>query len=543
MAEIDSDAKYPQSVKDELVRGFEELEIAYHKALQRSPETADQCKIAYDVAESIRLCIGRLCGAIYSGDVGPVSIDHVDESYFALCNGVEQFDEMPDVEKARFNVGQSTTFFGVRATNMAIAIRDSGNLHRALLQECSTHTTLWGGSAQLRELHPEPWFSIDGVLKLKKSIASARPNWDESTASKLNTESSDEATDAASSGASTHPLTGESPDSYLNEFQLAIMEQQRRSGGIPEYAQRELLRWWIEMSPTDKDWHRIAPIRSTNSADRVKEQVFKRGLSCFLAMRGFLKCRCHARFSTAEPGTKVIECVVDWGGMGQTCEEAVRETLQNQNLWPSSWANDGNGLNFKAFPYAFWNSKGGCIFNLTGSVESQIERHLKEFPNLLKWSPKVHFCDIDGEVVEGRSQPLDYWLNGGQYGSLIEYPFGRSDSSEADLAEGADRPRAKASGKYPSGDELDETAATRFMTDGKFLTVVECGRIHFPEFATKHKDSKYLQKRLHEAATGKGTYFPWNQISVERKWTLIGGQKRWVHAEGDILRIRSKIEP
>ncbi|MEO2013913.1 MAG: hypothetical protein ABGZ53_06030 [Fuerstiella sp.] len=218
-------------------------------------------------------------------------------------------------------------------------------------------------------------------------------------------------------------------DSTLDEHHdfYTLREEYRRSGGLPMGTMRELLRWWIELSPAEENWHHIAPARETDSAIGVKYvSDFRKGLA-HLAVRGLLACRSLARFITAEPGTKVVECVCDWGGAGQSCEKAVRRELQKRSIWPSGWDSDGHLTDFMAVAIAVRKTK--VNFRLTGTVDEQVDKLLDRFPNTRFCYPsKLRFIRIDDIVVDRRK--LDYWLDGGSCGTPIKHPFGENASTE-----------------------------------------------------------------------------------------------------------------
>jgi hypothetical protein len=166
-----------KAITDELKQGFDTLQQAYHAALQRTPSEADRCKVVYEIVESMRQSIASLYNRIHSKTDGPYQREIIDEQHFRLCVLVEQFDKLPEVETSRLTTSAGGDFFGCNGPSIAFAIRNIANGHSAVLQQCSLHATYWGGSKQLRELHPEPWFDAKGVQRLRQSIATARPNW------------------------------------------------------------------------------------------------------------------------------------------------------------------------------------------------------------------------------------------------------------------------------------------------------------------------------------------------------------------------------
>lgn len=155
---------------------WNELTLAYDKAVREFPERVSEIDAVFSVVDNLRSCIIQIDGiALKPTPHGPLSIDEIDELHSNLCHDIESLDSISRHSKSLFTWRDTPILWrGKLASNVVEAIRDEALHYSWILQNESLHNTLASSPAN-RERNPEPWFSISGVQDVASKIAKRIP--------------------------------------------------------------------------------------------------------------------------------------------------------------------------------------------------------------------------------------------------------------------------------------------------------------------------------------------------------------------------------
>ena len=158
-------------VTNEVTALWNELKLAYDKAVQKSPDRVSEIDTVFAVTDNLRYCIQRVDGiANKPTPHGPLSVDEIDELHTILWSNIEAFDSISEHSKLLFTLRDTPILWrGKEISNIVVAIRDEAIQYSMILRDCSLQNT-FAPSSQLRERYPEPWFDISAVEEVARRI-------------------------------------------------------------------------------------------------------------------------------------------------------------------------------------------------------------------------------------------------------------------------------------------------------------------------------------------------------------------------------------
>ena len=162
--------------QQQIVDLWNELKMAYDKAIQRFPNRLEDIETVFSVTNAMRASLIELDGiATQTAEYGEYSIELVDRLHTAIWKDRELFDSLSDQKRALFTWREtSIEWRGRQASNILEAIRNEAFQYGVDLQECSLHKT-FAPSKQMRALYPERWFDVAGVAKVARRIKDRIP--------------------------------------------------------------------------------------------------------------------------------------------------------------------------------------------------------------------------------------------------------------------------------------------------------------------------------------------------------------------------------
>ena len=158
-------------VANDITSLWNELKLAYDKAVQKSPDRVSEIDTVFAVTDNLRCCINRGDGiANEATPHGPLSVDDVDELHTILWSNIEAIESISQHSRLLFTLRETPILWrGKEISNIVEAIREEALQYSWILQNNSQHRT-FASSDSLRELYPDPWFDIAGVQDVARRI-------------------------------------------------------------------------------------------------------------------------------------------------------------------------------------------------------------------------------------------------------------------------------------------------------------------------------------------------------------------------------------
>ncbi len=155
----------------QLVDLWNELKLAYDKAVQRFPDRLEDIDTVFSVTDALRISISQLDSIASQESIyGDYCIQLVDDLHTALWNDRELFDSLSHHTRALFTWREHPVEWrGKQISNIVEAIRNEALQYSGVLQTSSLYNTL-APSEQLRGLYPEPWFDVAAVQNVASHI-------------------------------------------------------------------------------------------------------------------------------------------------------------------------------------------------------------------------------------------------------------------------------------------------------------------------------------------------------------------------------------
>ncbi|GEM_PF-2479757 len=161
-----------QAIRDELERGFYELQSHYDWALQHPHRDAAMIEVTYRDLRAILEQMSDCFTAVYSEADECFRPGQIDRAYESLCITLNEYDESSTLAKGALTGESHGLFFGRKGASVAYAIRDAAVDLCSFLRKRSKYPTYWGGMRRA-----EPWFDSANYQQTRADIDIVFPCW------------------------------------------------------------------------------------------------------------------------------------------------------------------------------------------------------------------------------------------------------------------------------------------------------------------------------------------------------------------------------